>query len=375
MANKYNILHENIKDLSENCPGLEGYFFLLGGKIGYCFTLACMWGQAVLVNDERTYFQRLDILTKNYSPNRKLSKIVNEITLLRNHHFNAYENLIISIRAFLDGLLLYHAPFKTSLGLDKVDPDLRVQDAMASARYVANRAIPDNQQSYFQENIRENSPLNKIFDKPFIGMQKDYDIIVESTIAACQNVKAPFFVLFSSMRHAVGLTLHMDRVKIYNSNFMSEGKVYFKEFRADQIKEISDELFNKSFYFEITKDLLTLNISAYVSSNTGNKTFPLLDYLVTREVRTKLNHYGKRRLLQNHHHKKRAKFVSEKLSQIKDLNDVSTFMDNERKLFESKQLRNNPFSHYKNNRTPKSRNKNGAYYRIIADSISSMKNL
>ena len=165
MPDKYQNLRNNIKDVSKNCPGFGDYYGLLGGDgAGYCFGLVYMWGQAVLAGGEptlfdeilfpkgeATYFYRLDGLTRYYPdfPGARLSDAINLAVNLRRSGENPSEYpltpAIESIRAFLDGLLIYHCPENTSLYKEKTDKSLFAQNAIESSKYpVKDAGSPAN---------------------------------------------------------------------------------------------------------------------------------------------------------------------------------------------------------------------------------------
>ncbi|MCP3944015.1 MAG: hypothetical protein GY710_21395 [Desulfobacteraceae bacterium] len=154
MLCRYDNLLRNIKDLSDNLFGkyltsLDHKYDERTKKIkggGLCFGLACMWGQAVLAQDEKTYYNRLNILTKSYPEKNSLSAQVysamSNLSSKKNlQKRNDKNRLLLSIRPFLDGLLLYHNPRRTSLYKDKVNRDLCRQNVQLSSKYVTNASI------------------------------------------------------------------------------------------------------------------------------------------------------------------------------------------------------------------------------------------
>ncbi|APC91619.1 MULTISPECIES: hypothetical protein [Francisella] len=72
---KYELLKENIKEISDNCDWGKGYYDKLSLPSGLCFGLAYMWGQAALAKDQKTFYDRLEILTKDYSK-KKVENLV-----------------------------------------------------------------------------------------------------------------------------------------------------------------------------------------------------------------------------------------------------------------------------------------------------------
>ncbi|MCP3967685.1 MAG: hypothetical protein GY750_20630 [Lentisphaerae bacterium] len=65
---RYKSLYDNVKELSDHwASGPKGHFELLGSG-GWCNALVCMWGQAVLAKDTAVFYDRLNILTREYHP-------------------------------------------------------------------------------------------------------------------------------------------------------------------------------------------------------------------------------------------------------------------------------------------------------------------
>jgi hypothetical protein len=235
-TNGYEYLNINIKDISENCPGWGEYYQLLGKKKGLCSGLVFMRGQAHLSNGIDIYDLRLRYLTRRFHEApfhingkkfNKISDIINYATEqsktkyakyrristglgdtgkanVYNEMFTRNERLdpnfstanrmtqqmmehpaykfMMSIRAFLDSLLIYHNPRKTSLykdskarkfryqrrdqfnrvGPNPLDPkkDLLWQDAVASSRYIKHPKVGE---------------LRCIFNEPFAGDKGSYD--------------------------------------------------------------------------------------------------------------------------------------------------------------------------------------------------------
>ena len=83
MYSKYYLLIGNIQDISENCNWGD-YYSKLNPRSGLCYGMSHMWGQALLANDTKTFYRRLEILTTNYSyKNKRLSEIINDHTKLQ----------------------------------------------------------------------------------------------------------------------------------------------------------------------------------------------------------------------------------------------------------------------------------------------------
>ena len=265
MPNKYQNLWNNIQDISKNCSSFGDYYNLLGRNRGYCFGLVFMWGQAVLAEEEDVFFRRLDILTQEYVdyPGCRLSDMINLLISYRkgreeppNYVLNP--DIIESIHAFLDGLLIYHYPNKTSLYKDKVDTSLFTQDGVASSNYPANAAIyqassPDD------DGIPLSPSLIKIYSKPFVGNQGDYNTIIPSVLRTAILLHQPFFIHLDSGNHAIGLTYSHGKINLYNANCMQYNKYFYT---IDEIRFISKFLF-QAFPSELIPVTSTSNLFTY----------------------------------------------------------------------------------------------------------------
>ncbi|MCP3939936.1 MAG: hypothetical protein GY710_00440, partial [Desulfobacteraceae bacterium] len=346
--------------------------------------MACMWGQAVLAEDEKTYFARLDILTKSYSKENPLSGQVgsarNELRSKGDlQKCDGKNQLLLSIRPFLDGLLLYHIPRKTSLYKDKVDQKLSRQNAQVSSKYVTNASITEKHTRYFFNKTRQkipytsNRPLNKIFDKLFIGKKKDYQYIFSSIMGACQDLEVPCFVLVSSKEHAIGLKATSDgRIKLYDVSRMSDHG-YLWSRNIQQIEDLCEYMFLSLFVGELyngplglDSGPLRLDIQVYVKPEYNSINFQPMNRLIIGVIRRNLDRYGSRGVFQWHHHKSRAKSVSGKLGKMKLLDNVKRYLESEQRGVSIKKYAP-PTSN--NNSSMKDKSPEGDYANIIYDGI------
>ena len=383
MPSKYQNLRKNIKDLSENCPGFGDYYSLLGGEKGYCFGLVFMWGQAVLANDHFTYFQRLTYLTQEYPSSRgkMLSDYVNDVNgyfidiSVKDMDFSprvfplSYQDYIVStIRAFLDGLLLYQCPVDTSIA--KKDNSLYMQNAINSSKYVLNNALS---QGFDNELIS----LAKVYDRPFVGDKDMYNRIICALLEEARKLKVPFFVCCSSGTHSIGLTLIENNfTRLYNANFMHKNLFW---------KDISslDECVYRLFKAFSNPDKLAVNIQVYLRPSDKNKSLSIINNMysevtqqrymhISRELR---NYANPKEIWKNltRHHQKRAMFTADILRKnSSNGNDfLYHYLEEEHKLCNGMSIDNQvDVYHYKDNRVTTNNNGRSAYYKIIENACS-----
>jgi hypothetical protein len=296
MADFYQNFMNNVQDLSEHV-GLDfgSYSEILGVK-GYCFGLSCMWGQAILAGDTRTYFARLKLLTRDYlaSPIRahgvsynKLSNFLyDEIFPFEygarqykgvgktNYYRGVYEHLGIpysefdlymTIRAFLDGMLIYQTPGSTFL---KGQQRSTNQYSMVASEYVFPQTLVDR-------NGLEPNNLCTTYNRAFYLSKRKLKNIFYSLVDIVSKIEVPFFVIFSSIDHAIGFTIKgKTKLKIYDANAMQIdmfdlGKLFDTQPDVLNGREKIYELLLLSFsenFKESRSDLLSLNISIHLWS-------------------------------------------------------------------------------------------------------------
>ena len=165
--------------------------------------------------------------------------------------------IFLSIRGFLDGLLMYHRPNSTSLYKDKADNSLFIQNAINSS---------------YQLNHPLSPSLKQMYSKPFIDTEKGYKSILQNIIFSAQKLNIPFFIHLSSDNHAVGLTCNSEKIKIYDAETMTGDNDLPNEFPQRQFwaTKLAYYVFH-AFKFNclgtISGDpLLAINISIYCSS-------------------------------------------------------------------------------------------------------------
>ncbi|APC92130.1 MULTISPECIES: hypothetical protein [Francisella] len=289
---KYELLRENIKDISVNCDWGD-YYGELGLPAGLCFGLAYMWGQAVLADDQETFSKRLAILTDDYSKKSKsLSANIKNWTKVRPRPpefciFIATQggegilkqgyDLLLSIRAFLDGLLLYHNPTKTYFFTDRINPNLSLQNGYEASKYVINASLFQKDSIYEACNL----PLLEIYNKPYAGNQTDFSATyLEPLITNLKNklsenplAKKPYLIIFNSHSHATACTTQFNsftkylEVNYFDANYLNNGHDYLtKSFLYYEDKKLAAELATQLFKsFHTEKEILALNVTIFIA--------------------------------------------------------------------------------------------------------------
>ncbi len=278
MPTYYENLANNIRAISiSNKLDFGDYYNKLSPSKGLCFGLFFMWAQAVLAQDNLRFYRRLGILTKNYGFNapwliseiksfqKKQKKAsqhrhtpqhntvvwmprIKAINCQRcGHHFgnNKYrcnicsrlvcascveqsavlnlcrdcyqEDLIGSIRPFLDGVLLYQWPAKTSLS-----------HALPSQSYTASRYLVSDQLATKEENDLLNKSLQQIYNFPICGTYTEIAAYILKILKPTIALNIPFVIALESTTHIIGVTYHRQKHKLifYDANYMSINRLY-----------------------------------------------------------------------------------------------------------------------------------------------------
>ncbi|KEI34848.1 ankyrin-repeat protein [Francisella sp. W12-1067] len=277
----YNNLKENIKDISTNCDW-GSYYSLLELPQGLCFGLSAMWGQACLIGEAETFYKRLELLTKDYSSptSRKLSAIINEHVKYQrkmpsnsksvaqaNYYIETkIDDLVVSIRAFLDGLLAYHCPFNTFLKSSEYN-GITSLSILKSSVYVANNKLTYN---IIKPYSPENFPLLQVYNEPFYGGIPEYANFFENLISKCIESRHHFYILLGSINHAIALSYENGYLLVYDANNMHRTEIRAKSLlvtTSRSYEKLSCGVFN-SFEFNVRdSNRLALNVSIYINSS------------------------------------------------------------------------------------------------------------
>ncbi|MBK2026882.1 ankyrin repeat domain-containing protein [Allofrancisella guangzhouensis] len=274
-------LKENLKDISDKC-GWGNYYTALGLPTGLCFGLAAMWGQAYLANDLKTFYKRLKVLTSSSlkgqfqgtsydnltdlikavcSYEKQLSKNHKSIEQLNYSDKNVYK-LIISIRAFLDGLLAYH---KGMYNLVSRDKRYFGQSVLKTSQLVISNTLTNVSKEKFSAqnpdiSYQKNSTFIEIYNYPFIGNQKNYCRLLEPLIDGLRKYQLRCYIKINSTTHTIAFNSDLE---LYDSNNLGKNKIDSKNFCS--IGQLVNGIF-KAFKFSKESDKLSaLNISAYIS--------------------------------------------------------------------------------------------------------------
>ncbi|MCP4104962.1 MAG: hypothetical protein GY749_05430 [Desulfobacteraceae bacterium] len=271
---RYKILRKNVKVLSNFWAGNSDYSMECGHyelltDDGWCNGLAYMWGQAVLAKDTSTYYDRLNLLTRKYKinelvqdyqfftkniffnkrlhrkkrknarshdPKKIVAKLAKKYEIeissdqWQNNFDKSYEyiaSLFISIRAFLDGLLLYQSPSDTSLYFDNrsrsYNPNLHRQKHHMVANYVANDKMMES--CHFDNNNkikdRQYSPLARLFSESFYQSPKEFGHIIKKLYLHWLQKQVEIFYTIKIIGHTIGFTFEKNKFILYDANFMS----------------------------------------------------------------------------------------------------------------------------------------------------------
>ncbi|QIV95783.1 ankyrin repeat protein [Allofrancisella inopinata] len=278
----YEGLIKNIKDISDNCNWGD-YYSLLCLPSGLCFGLAAMWGQACLIGDTKTFYARLGLLTKDYSnAHQKLSDIIKghialqqkatsyikkdlaEYTVLYRRALYDHD-LVISIRAFLDGLLAYHRPYNTFFEGPEYN-NIKSQSVLKISPWIVNQGLSHRSAYGWALGSTGDSPLLEIYNEPFYGSMSEYAEILKSLITKCVVSKYQFYILLGSVNHAIAISFENGYLLLYDANNMHNNQVEASKFTANSYGYVllSDKVFKQ---FKFNKDIsnsLALNLSVYV---------------------------------------------------------------------------------------------------------------
>ncbi|KEI35547.1 ankyrin 1 [Francisella sp. W12-1067] len=276
----YKKLKENVKDISDNCNWGDYYNHLdLPG--GLCFGFAAMWGQACLIGDTKTFYARLELLTKDYSnAHQKLSDIIKghialqqkatsyikkdlaEYTVLYRRALYDHD-LVISIRAFLDGLLAYHRPYNTFF--EGFEYNIKSQNILKISPWIVNQGL-SYRSTYGSALGSVDSPLLEVHNEPFYGSMSEYAEILKSLIVKCIASNYRFYILLGSINHTIAISFENSYLLLYDANNMHNNQVEASKFTANSYGYVllSDKVFKS---FKSNKDVsnsLALNLSIYI---------------------------------------------------------------------------------------------------------------
>lgn len=258
---KYGNFHTNIKNISRNLDW-GNYFYLLGSGNGLCYGLTHMWGQAFLANDEQTFFQRMDCLTKDYSSQkggisaeiRWAQELINSSTEQELSKFTSKTKSLLTIRQFLDGLLAYHRPGKSSLRSIG-----RKQNFNLFSNYLANEKISTKR-------------VKKVLCVPALSYERTYHNILADLIYGLNDLHPSqrALITMTANRHIVGLSVWGNNISFYDANFMGAPKG------------------SSTTYFRKTEDLLGLEreFKPYKYSNIDSKFEIRVGYAILEMYKT-----------------------------------------------------------------------------------------
>ncbi|KEI34910.1 hypothetical protein FRA_44c12070 [Francisella sp. W12-1067] len=387
----YNNLQKNILNISENCEW-GNYYDALGLPSGLCFGLSAMWGQAILANDVVTFYERLRILTSKTMPQmsfngkeyNKLTDLINDVCLfekeLSRHksvgQANLYPNfgnsriiyeLIISIRAFLDGLLAYHKPSNTLLNNDY---KIVNQNVLKTSPYVVNSELTHSFSKVYNKSLNvtytENSPLLQVYNQPFYGKVSDYTDVFESLITKCVESKFHFYFFLNNINHAVAISHDGANLLFYDANLMQRNSFKASTILNANYKKLADEIFDAFSFGSNYFQALALNISIYMNPKCPqNYSSVIYRNEYERLQLQSIKKYACNLILDNknsicHGHK-----LVEKLKSFTNVSDMLSYIKKENLLaLDEQKLNNNDY-----NNTAKKLGEKPEYYDIAHEII------
>lgn len=252
-----------------------------------------MWGQAFLAGDLVTFYKRLKILTTDYGNlplSEKLSVVINKhVNFQRkmpsnnkpvaqaNYYIGTkIDNLVVSIRAFLDGLLAYHCPYNTFLKSSEYNKIISNSILKTSTYVTSGELTCSISRSYGQKSditYKENFPLLQVYNEPLYGSILEYTDFFQNLITKCINSKYHFYILLGSINHSIALSFENGYLLVYDANNMHYAEIKAKSLLVTtpcSYEKLSCEVFN-SFSFnnfsfnKSNSNLLALNVSIYIN--------------------------------------------------------------------------------------------------------------
>ncbi|MCF6766426.1 ankyrin repeat domain-containing protein [Thiotrichales bacterium 19S3-7] len=194
----YENIINNIKDISKHCD-YGNYSALLEPNKGICFGLAHLWGQAYLLNDLDTFNRRLDLLSREYSDRGLSEEIMQAQRKMKTDGYsslNDHEQDLLEIRAFLDTLILYHAPQNSSLS------DVLKYQSHEASRYVAPQ-MTDGIVPVDENGLSK--PLTTIYQNALYGNQKELATHLNKLLLEMSKVGEASFMILNVGTHTISI--------------------------------------------------------------------------------------------------------------------------------------------------------------------------
>ncbi|QIV94304.1 ankyrin repeat domain-containing protein [Allofrancisella frigidaquae] len=409
----YDNLNENIQNISRGSDWGD-YYYALSPQEGLCFGLSAMWGQAYLANDVETFYKRLELLTRNNitgyfngKPYNNLSELINAVCtfektlcnlgkekvkhcinsldLGRNQEQKKLYSLVISIRAFLDGLLAYHSPENTFL-TELKNNKIYFQSVSKISPFVINKKLTVVNQGIFDDQgsnvtYQRVSPFIKIYNYPFIGDKRDYCGFLEPLVDKFTKCQFRTYISVGSINHSIAFN---SKLELYNANNMSTLSNNIRATKFHNIRELVDGIFEAFSFNKEGNNLLTLNISVYISPTIGVNQFSVYrDYYepdfkkkletIKDQICTRLDEYTSK--WKYGVHIARAKCTKNKIATI-NVDSLHAFIEKENCFLRNEANDNLTGELCKNNWLPLDNNLNGSGYRmVITESLTEIEKL
>ncbi|MCP3965871.1 MAG: ankyrin repeat domain-containing protein [Lentisphaerae bacterium] len=325
-----------------------------------------------------------DLTQKNYNDPEIGQRLKTIMGLIKNYN-GYYESqsfdLVVSIRGFLDRLLLLQSPYASFF--DNRNWKKRHVNVLQAS-------------SLIFEKFEDHSGIILITEKTVYGKIDDYELLIQSIIGTSMGTKKSFYIEFSSMAHSTGLTCNpINRtVELFNPNYLNECK-FQETFRMSDISRIASKIFSfhKSGWDHTKSDndnhtyLLATQVAVYANDNTDKPHLCRIDEMlvgsaevesIKETLQYEIEKYCNKYLdfssnyfpSRTNKHKDRAKFTSIKLNIFRHIYTLRLFLQEEKNLLDGNRIiLNSRTYHYKNNTPSSNTDKNDDYYKLIKNSL------
>ncbi|QSH41911.1 ankyrin repeat domain-containing protein [Lentisphaerota bacterium ZTH] len=379
MPDKYQNLQMAICDLTMNLD-FGNYYEILKPEKGLCFGLSYMWQQALLADGLTSFFAKMDILTQTYPTlddqfqPKTLSQLINDARekVKSSTPLNQKDKLYLSILSFLDGIILYHSPSKSSMYLDRADTDLFTQNCEKASKYVMNDTLYNGQDGILV-------PMTKCFDRPFIGTKNEYVAIIKSVVESAMQMNIPFCIQMGSENHAIALGVINGKMHLYDANALFHNVYYYPLHKTGFDSPAYAECVNGIFFAFRQTETLAINISVFIRPEDADKKLSVMNNMFSKQIaRTmtdklikKLKDYPDIYKWQLNHQSARASFTAQQLERIDNFVVLKEFLTEERQLCCGNTVLSCKYTHYNGSR-PAARNGKEAYYHIIDNALNEL---
>ncbi|MCP3964825.1 MAG: ankyrin repeat domain-containing protein [Lentisphaerae bacterium] len=267
--------------------------------------------------------------------------------LVNNYTDNKWDgfDLLISVRAFLDRLLLLQTPHSTQLRFCDGKSIFHRQDVLKASKYLIETKADTT--SGLKENIQRCSKTL------FTGNSSDFSIMVGTLINSANKLKIPYYIAITNTDHTIGVTYSDKKCKILDANYLSSQNTPLHEFATTD-----SSLISRSLLHSLKKpQLMSFCIELYIPPMTTAADFKPLRQLMTRKSLDFFHQnftYNISLCKQNGSYTpyfQRARITSSALSNNYDLNSLKKYVQQEKNILEGKTVTGSKQLQYKNNIT------------------------